>query len=139
LPWLASARRSPVGQLGKSKTVTRLIGRGLSGFKIAGEIGEHSRAPGDYDLITLQGLITHLRGEWFSRLAVELRANADRPDLARAMFDSHLCVGEYLQRLAGVSLAQGDRAEAHQKERGIVGRAASPRKAVAKVQVARGW
>ena len=49
-----------------------------------------------YDLITLQGLIAHLRGEWFSRLAVELRASADRPDLARAMFDSHLCVGEYL-------------------------------------------
>jgi DNA-binding SARP family transcriptional activator len=49
-----------------------------------------------YDLITLQGLIAHLRGEWFSRLAVELRAGADRPDLARAMFDSHLCVGEYL-------------------------------------------
>jgi len=49
-----------------------------------------------YDLITLQGLIAHLRGEWFSRLAVELRTSADRPDLARAMFDSHLCVGEYL-------------------------------------------
>jgi DNA-binding SARP family transcriptional activator len=49
-----------------------------------------------YDLITLQGLIAHLRGEWFYRLAVELRAGADRPDLARAMFDSHLCVGEYL-------------------------------------------
>jgi tetratricopeptide (TPR) repeat protein len=49
-----------------------------------------------YDLITLQGLIAHLRGEWFSRLAVELRAGAERPDMARAMFDSHLCVGEYL-------------------------------------------
>ena len=49
-----------------------------------------------YDLITLQGLIAHLRGEWFSRLAVELRASAERPDMARAMFDSHLCVGEYL-------------------------------------------
>jgi DNA-binding SARP family transcriptional activator len=49
-----------------------------------------------YDLITLQGLIAHLRGEWFSRLAVELRASAERPDLARAMFDSHLCVGEYV-------------------------------------------
>jgi DNA-binding SARP family transcriptional activator len=49
-----------------------------------------------YDLITLQGLIAHLRGEWFSRLAVELRASAERPDMARAMFDSHVCVGEYL-------------------------------------------
>ena len=49
-----------------------------------------------YDLISLQGLIAHLRGEWFSRLAVELRAGAQRPDLARSLFDSHLCVGEYL-------------------------------------------
>ena len=55
--------------------------------------------PGDwrmYDLISLQGLIAHLRGEWFSRLAVELRAGAQRPDLARSLFDSHLCVGEFL-------------------------------------------
>ena len=55
--------------------------------------------PGDwrmYDLITLQGLVAHLRGEWFARLAVELRAGAQRPDLARAMFDSHLCVAEFL-------------------------------------------
>jgi AAA ATPase domain/Bacterial transcriptional activator domain len=52
--------------------------------------------PGDwrmYDLISLQGLIAHLRGEWFGRLAVELRAGAQRPDLARSMFDSHLCGG----------------------------------------------
>jgi DNA-binding SARP family transcriptional activator/tetratricopeptide (TPR) repeat protein len=55
--------------------------------------------PGDwrmYDLISLQGLVAHLRGEWFSRLAVELRAGAHRPDLARSMFDSHLCVAEFL-------------------------------------------
>ena len=55
--------------------------------------------PGDwrmYDLISLQGLIAHLRGEWFGRLAVELRAGAQRPDLARSMFDSHLCVAEFL-------------------------------------------
>ncbi len=55
--------------------------------------------PGDwrmYDLISLQGMVAHLRGEWFSRLAVELRAGAERPDLARSMFDSHLCVAEYL-------------------------------------------
>jgi DNA-binding SARP family transcriptional activator len=49
-----------------------------------------------YDLITLQGLIAHLRGEWFTRLATELRAGAGRPDLARSMFDSHLCVAEYV-------------------------------------------
>ena len=55
--------------------------------------------PGDwrmYDLITLQGLIAHLRGEWFARLATELRAGAQRPDLARSLFDSHLCVAEFL-------------------------------------------
>jgi len=55
--------------------------------------------PGDwrmYDLISLQGLIAHLRGQWFGRLAVELRAGAQRPDLARSMFDSHLCVAEFL-------------------------------------------
>jgi DNA-binding SARP family transcriptional activator len=55
--------------------------------------------PGDwrmYDLISLQGLVAHLRGEWFSRLAAELRAGAGRPDLARSMFDSHLCVAEFL-------------------------------------------
>ena len=33
-----------------------------------------------YDLISLQGLIAHLRGEWFGRLAAELRAApSDRP------------------------------------------------------------
>jgi len=49
-----------------------------------------------YDLISLQGLLAHLRGRWFPRLAVELRAGAERPDLARSMFDSHLCVAEFL-------------------------------------------
>jgi DNA-binding SARP family transcriptional activator/tetratricopeptide (TPR) repeat protein len=55
--------------------------------------------PGDwrmYDLISLQGLIAHLRGEWFGRLAAEMRAGAERPDLASSMFDSHLCVAEFL-------------------------------------------
>jgi DNA-binding SARP family transcriptional activator/tetratricopeptide (TPR) repeat protein len=49
-----------------------------------------------YDLISLQGLLAHLRGEWFNRLTVELRAGAGRPDLAMSIFDSHLCVGEFL-------------------------------------------
>jgi tetratricopeptide (TPR) repeat protein len=49
-----------------------------------------------YDLVSLQGLVAHLRGEWFSRLVVELRAGARRPDLASSMFDSHLCVAEFL-------------------------------------------
>jgi DNA-binding SARP family transcriptional activator/tetratricopeptide (TPR) repeat protein len=49
-----------------------------------------------YELITLQGLLAHLRGEWFGQLGVELRAGAGRPELARSLFDSHLCVGEYV-------------------------------------------
>jgi DNA-binding SARP family transcriptional activator len=49
-----------------------------------------------YELITLQGLLAHLRGEWFGQLGLELRAGAGRPELARSLFDSHLCVGEYV-------------------------------------------
>jgi hypothetical protein len=48
------------------------------------------------DLLTLQGLIAHNRGEWFDRLRVELRTTQDNADLAVAVFDSHLCVAEYL-------------------------------------------
>ncbi len=46
--------------------------------------------------ITLQGMIAHNRGEWFDRLRRELRASRDRPELATTVFDSHLCVAEYL-------------------------------------------
>ncbi len=49
-----------------------------------------------FDLITLQGLIAHNRGEWFSRLRLELKSGATRPALAARIFDSHLCVAEYL-------------------------------------------
>src|SRR5918995_1594538 len=48
------------------------------------------------DVITLQGMIAHSRGEWFDRLRRELRATSDNPQLASAVFDSHLCVAEYL-------------------------------------------
>jgi hypothetical protein len=48
------------------------------------------------DLVTLQGLLAHQRGEWFERLRLELRRTRDEPGLARAVFDSHLCVAEYL-------------------------------------------
>jgi DNA-binding winged helix-turn-helix (wHTH) protein/tetratricopeptide (TPR) repeat protein len=48
------------------------------------------------DVITLQGMIAHSRGEWFDRLRRELRATRDSPHLAAAVFDSHLCVAEYL-------------------------------------------
>jgi DNA-binding SARP family transcriptional activator len=49
-----------------------------------------------FDLVTLQGLLAHYRGEWFQRLRVELRNSMRRPDLAVGIFDSHLCVAEYL-------------------------------------------
>jgi DNA-binding winged helix-turn-helix (wHTH) protein/tetratricopeptide (TPR) repeat protein len=48
------------------------------------------------DVVSLQGLIAHNRGEWFDRLRRELRATRDSPDLAVSIFDSHLCVAEYL-------------------------------------------
>ncbi len=48
------------------------------------------------DLIALQGLIAHQRGEWFDRFRQELRQIKDKPRLASALFDAHLCVAEYL-------------------------------------------
>lgn len=48
------------------------------------------------DVITLQGMIAHNRGQWFDRLRRELRATSENPQLASAVFDSHLCVAEYL-------------------------------------------
>ncbi len=48
------------------------------------------------DVITLQGMIAHNRGEWFDRLRRELQASRESPELASTVFDSHLCVAEYL-------------------------------------------
>jgi DNA-binding SARP family transcriptional activator len=48
------------------------------------------------DLVALQGLIAHQRGEWFERFRRELRSTEDNPALATAVFDAHLCVAEYL-------------------------------------------
>ena len=48
------------------------------------------------DVIALQGMIAHNRGEWFDRLRRELRATTEHPGIASAVFDSHLCVAEYL-------------------------------------------
>jgi len=48
------------------------------------------------DLVALQGLIAHQRGEWFERFRQELRRTRGRPTLATALFDAHLCVAEYL-------------------------------------------
>jgi DNA-binding SARP family transcriptional activator/tetratricopeptide (TPR) repeat protein len=48
------------------------------------------------DLIALQGLIAHQRGEWFERFRMELRRTRSDAGLATALFDAHLCVAEYL-------------------------------------------
>jgi tetratricopeptide (TPR) repeat protein len=48
------------------------------------------------DLVALQGLIAHQRGEWYSRLEAELRSSPDGPRVATAVFDANLCVAEYL-------------------------------------------
>jgi len=48
------------------------------------------------DLVALQGLIAHQRGEWFERFRLELRRTRGKPGLMSALFDAHLCVAEYL-------------------------------------------
>jgi DNA-binding SARP family transcriptional activator/tetratricopeptide (TPR) repeat protein len=48
------------------------------------------------DLISLQGLVLHSRGEWFERFRMELRRTSGKQRLATALFDAHLCVAEYL-------------------------------------------
>lgn len=48
------------------------------------------------DLVALQGLIAHQRGEWFERFRLELRRTQGSTGLATALFDAHLCVAEYL-------------------------------------------
>ncbi|MET0998211.1 MAG: tetratricopeptide repeat protein, partial [Marmoricola sp.] len=48
------------------------------------------------DLISLQGLVAHGRGEWFERFQVELRRTRGKQRLATVLFDAHLCVAEYL-------------------------------------------
>jgi DNA-binding SARP family transcriptional activator/tetratricopeptide (TPR) repeat protein len=49
-----------------------------------------------FALIALQGLVAHNKGQWFEQLRRELRSGARRPALAAAIFDSHLCVAEFL-------------------------------------------
>lgn len=48
------------------------------------------------DVIALQGMIAHSRGQWFDRLRHELRATAGSSEIASTVFDSHLCVSQYL-------------------------------------------
>ncbi|HEU4568853.1 MAG TPA: tetratricopeptide repeat protein, partial [Marmoricola sp.] len=61
---------------------------------------EQLREPDDQwfvvDLVGLQGLIAHHRGEWFERFHVELTRAHGKQRLSTAVFDAHLCVAEYL-------------------------------------------
>jgi tetratricopeptide (TPR) repeat protein len=86
----------------------RLIGAMV--LYLSGEIDEAERlADGLRDLalapdapaqllsvIAVQGMVAHSRGEWFDRLRMELRLLAGSTDLARTVFDAHVCVGQYL-------------------------------------------
>ena len=42
------------------------------------------------DVLTLQGMVAHNRGEWFDRMRVELTTTADSKELAATIFDCHL-------------------------------------------------
>jgi tetratricopeptide (TPR) repeat protein len=48
------------------------------------------------DVIALQGMIAHNRGRWSDRLYRELRNPGQTPDIVATVFDSHLCVAEYM-------------------------------------------
>jgi DNA-binding SARP family transcriptional activator/tetratricopeptide (TPR) repeat protein len=48
------------------------------------------------DLVALEGLLAHTRGEWFDRMRDELRRTVQDPEIALAIFDSYLCPAEYL-------------------------------------------
>jgi DNA-binding SARP family transcriptional activator len=70
------------------------------------------------DLVALQGMLAHTRGEWFDRMRVELKRIRQSPEIALAIYDSYLCPAEYL--LYGptpydevIELAHGLRDTAH--------------------------
>lgn len=69
-------------------------------WEIAGKARDLLQSPDDpwhlVDLVTLQGLIAHNRGEWFERFRMELRRTQGKQRLVTALFDAHLCVAEYL-------------------------------------------
>ncbi|HUP75193.1 MAG TPA: AAA family ATPase [Acidimicrobiales bacterium] len=48
------------------------------------------------ELVALQGLLAHTRGEWFDRMRVELQRTRQNPEVALAIFDGYLCPAEYL-------------------------------------------
>lgn len=49
-----------------------------------------------FELVALQGLLAHHRGQWFQQLDRELHKAADDPGAAVGLFDSYLCAAEYI-------------------------------------------
>ncbi|GAA4288129.1 LuxR family transcriptional regulator [Georgenia daeguensis] len=49
-----------------------------------------------FDLVSFEALLAHYDGKFFHRLHSELRRGAERPQLVTGIFDSHLCVAEYV-------------------------------------------
>ena len=97
-----------LGLEGDAADAPLLLARGSLAYfsgnvEAAWEAADEARSllqPGDtwqiMDLVGLQGLIAHQRGEWYQRFLRELRRTQDNPELAAAVFDAHLCVAEYL-------------------------------------------
>jgi len=69
-------------------------------LKVATEARDRLRGVDDpwhlVDLVGLQGLLAHQRGEWFASFRAELRRTQGHERLAGALFDAHLCVAENL-------------------------------------------
>lgn len=49
-----------------------------------------------FELVALQGLLAHHRGEWFQQLDSELHKAAEDPGASIGLFDSYLCAAEYM-------------------------------------------
>jgi DNA-binding winged helix-turn-helix (wHTH) protein/tetratricopeptide (TPR) repeat protein len=47
------------------------------------------------DVVALQGMISHSRGDWFDRLRREMSVTADSA-IVGTVFDAHVCVAQYL-------------------------------------------
>ena len=69
-------------------------------WRIAARARESLHDPDDQwhlmDLVSLQGMIAHQRGELFERFRMELRRTQGKHRLVTALFDAHLCVAEYM-------------------------------------------
>ena len=69
-------------------------------WDITGQARDMLQSPDDpwhvVELVVLQGLVAHNRGEWFERFQMELRRTQGRQRLVTVLFDAHLCVAEYL-------------------------------------------